>query len=85
MSKLDEIAGQGPVAEVTYEKGLTYGNRSTLPNGTKLYTTDPAPLVALIRQLGDALEDIRRITCEPRIAFHASEALTALEAFDKGE
>lgn len=96
MSRLDEIAGQGPVAKGKHHMSryITIGTKDLAENqplciqrdwanADPLYTTDPAPLIALIRQLGDALE--AEALKQTRWPLETREALSALTEFDKGE
>ena len=86
MSRLDEIAGQGPVAwinkrgdHVDISSDCTVYGSHTIP----LYPTDPAPLVALIRQLGELLPyvSVQGYELEQKYL----RVLAALAEFDKGE
>jgi hypothetical protein len=56
MSKLDKLSKAEPVCYLR-EEWLSYDQSNDQdPHAFPVFTTDPRPLVALIKQLGDALE-----------------------------
>ena len=82
MSRLDEIAGQGPVAWWN-PKYPTLPVQLTKPyaggHWEPIFTQDPHPLVALIRQMEAAIKYYDFANGVPQAA------LSALTEFDKGE
>ena len=48
-------------------------------NDMRVHPTIILELCALLVHADEALKKMRRITCEPRLAFHADEALAAIK------
>ena len=71
LARIDAERGKEAVAEVRADKGLTYGNRPTLPVGTKLYLA-PQPAVpegyALVPV--EPTEEMMRELTDPFIAIN---------------